>query len=101
MVEKRLKSVLPDVVVDLFEPVELKHRFHRGCARIETNEDIDDGELNIGFRYNVFLKPWEPRKDTKQTTSSIVKVLKTRRSEDFTWTRKISSEPCYDFFNAA
>ena len=66
--------------------------FHRGCARIETNQDIDAGQLDIGFRYAVYLKVWQPRRYKERKERSNLNVLKVKNSENFMWSRKISSE---------
>ena len=60
-IEKCLRTRIGDLKADFWKPTKSKHRDHGGCVRVVCGTKLQEGELDIGYRYPVFVKNWQTR----------------------------------------
>ena len=80
-IDKRFKEVLPGCDVDVLSPKK-GQRYHRGCARIECSVYSGEKELDLGFKYPVFVKLWVPVMPKSRKKKTFVNVLNDEISEE-------------------
>ena len=75
--EEKLRQRFGICEVDIFDPTKLKHRTHAGMAKVVCEENHAFGErheLNLGFRYPVFVK------DSKRKAMKILQKRERHKS---------------------